>query len=157
MTRLLAAAVLVLVAATAQAQVQGKIITDFKGMTFGKDISEFKQLKEQKKFPAITFYSRYGDDKAFQGVPVRDMMYGFVSGKFAVVQFMAQGPSSFGALKAHFDSILGQPSQPKVNVKQYTYTAGDVTVDLNYDDTQKVVLVSYSYRPIMRQMMVKPQ
>lgn len=157
MIRLSAAlAILVLMAVTAQAQVQGKIVTDFKGMQFGKDISEFKQLKEQKKFPAITFYSRYGDDKAFQGVPVKDLMYGFVIGKFAVVQFTAQGPSSFNALKAHFDSTLGTPSQPKVNVKQYTYNAGDVSVDLNYDDTQKVVLVSYSYRPIMRQLMVKP-
>lgn len=135
-----------------QAQAQGKFITDYKGMVFGKDLSEFEHLKKEREMNPLTLYSRYGDEHAFQGVPIKDQLYGFYKNKFCVVMFTAQGPSSYNALKAYFDANYGPASQPKTNIKQFTYTAGEVSIQFGFDDTRKVVEVSYMYNPIMRQM-----
>jgi hypothetical protein len=137
----------------AAAFAQGKIILDYKGMAFGKDYSEFKLLKQARQNGDIIFYTKYGDDLTFQSVPVKDQMYGFYKGKFCLAMFTAQGPSSYNTLKAYFDAHYGPANQPKVNVKQFTYTAGDVTIELGFDDTRKVVDVSYVFRPIVRQFM----
>ncbi|MBI4805353.1 MAG: hypothetical protein HY795_08970 [Desulfovibrio sp.] len=142
-----------ILALAAMAFAQGKIILDYKGMFFGKDFSEFKHLKQARQSGDIIFYTKYGDDLTFQSVPVKDQMYGFYKGKFCLAMFTAQGPSSYNTLKAYFDATYGPAVQPKVNVKQYTYTAGDVTIELGFDDTRKVVDVSYVYRPIVRQFM----
>jgi len=132
---------------------QGKIILDYKGMAFGKDFSEFKLLKQARQSGDMVFYTKYGDDLTFQSVPVKDQIYGFFKGKFCLAMFTAQGPSSYNTLKAYFDANYGPANQPKVNVKQFTYTAGDVTIEFGFDDTRKVVDVSYVYRPIVRQFM----
>lgn len=151
MKRIVICLALLAVAATAFAQ--GKFITDYKGMIFGKDISEFKMMKQVRQQGDLVFYTKYGDDHTFQNVPIKDQMYGFFKGKFCVAMFRAQGPSSYNALKAFFDANYGPASQPKVNVHQYTYTAGETSIELGFDDTQKIVDVSYYYRPIMRQVM----
>ncbi|WP_243359956.1 hypothetical protein [Fundidesulfovibrio terrae] len=147
----IAVALLLAVAATAFAQ--GKIILDYKGMAFGKDFSEFKLLKEVRKSGDMVFYAKYQEEPTFQGVPVKDQMYGFYKGKFCLAMFTAQGPSAYNTLKAYFDAHYGPASQPKVNIKQFTYMAGDVAIQLGFDDARKVVDVSYAYNPIMRQFM----
>ena len=144
---------LALLVLASQALAQGKFITDFKGMGFGKELSEFQRMKQVRKQSDLEFYSRYGDEQTFQGVPVKEQLYGFYKGKFCLAMFTAQGPSSYNALKAYFDSNYGPANQPKVNIKQFTYTAGEVTIEFSYDDNHKVAEVSYLYRPIMRQMM----
>lgn len=143
------AAMLLTMATTVFAQ--GKIILDYKGMTFGKEFSEFKLLKQARQSGDMIFYTKYGDDQTFQGVPVKDQLYGFYKGKFCLAMFTAQGPTSYNALKAYFDSTYGPASQPKVNIKQFTYNAGEVTIEFSYDDNHKVAEISYLYRPIMRQ------
>jgi len=135
------------------AYAQGKIIIDYKGMTFGKDISEYKLLKQVRQSGDIVFYSKYGDDQAFQGVPVKEQMYGFYKGKFCLAMFTAQGPSSYNTLKAFFDANYGPAHQPKVNIKQFSYNAGDVSIQLGFDDARKVVEVTYMFNPIVRQFM----
>ncbi len=150
MKRFLICLAIVLFAAPALAQ--GKFETGFKGMAFGKDISEFQHMKPMRKQGDMEFFTRYGDDKTFQGVPVESQTYGFFKNRFCLALFSAKGPSSYNALKEYFDATYGKPSQAKGGIKQFTYMAGEVSIELGYDDTRKVVEVSYAYRPIMRMM-----
>jgi hypothetical protein len=136
-----------------QALAQGKIILDYKGMAFGKEMTDSKYMMKAREQGDLTFYTRYGEDHNFQGVPVKDQYYGYVGNKFCVAMFSAQGPSSYNALKAYFDANYGPARQPKVNVKKFSYDAGDVEIQLEYDDNTKVAGVSYVYTPIMRQVM----
>ncbi len=147
---ILALAAIMLFAATAQAQ--GKFITEFKGIPFGKELSPEDRMSPADKRGDLTLYKRYGDDRTFQGVALKDLFYGYARNKFCLVMFSAQGPSAFNAIKTYLDSNYGPASQPKVNIKQYSYTAGEVSVELGYDDTRKVVEVSYVYKPVMRQL-----
>jgi len=139
-------------AAAAPAAAQGRFATEFKGMVFGKPLSDFQHMKLIRQQGEMALYSRYGEDHKFQGVATKDESYGFFKGTFCVAMFTAQGPSSYNALKAYFDSNYGPASQPKVNMKQFTYTAGEVSIELTYDDARKVAEVSYMYRPVMRSM-----
>lgn len=145
--------VLAVVLFASAALAQGKFATEFRGMIFGKDLSEFTHMKSVRKQGDLEFYTRYGDERTFQGVPVENLTYGFYKNKFCMALFTAKGPSSYSALKSYLDGAYGPPSQPKVNIKQFTYTAGEVTIELGYDDTRKVVEVSYAFRPIVRMMM----
>lgn len=151
MKRFLICLAIVLFAAPALAQ--GKVETAFKDMVFGRELGEFKHMKPLRKQGDLEFFTRYGDDKAFQGVPVENQAYGFFKNKFCVAMFTAKGPSSYNALRDYFDATYGKPSQTKANIKQFTYTAGEVSIELGYDDARKMVEVSYAYRPIMRMMM----
>lgn len=144
---------LALVLLASPALAQNKMVTDFKGMAFGHELSEFQHMKSVRKQGELEFFTRYGDERSFQNVPIENLTYGFYKNKFCMALFTAKGPSAYNALKAYFDGTFGQPSQPKVNIKQFTYTSGEVSVELGYDDTRKVVEVSYAYRPVMRMMM----
>jgi hypothetical protein len=152
MKRIILCLALFILAAPALALAQGKFIADYKGMVFGKDLSEFQHMKQVRKQGDLEFYNRYGDERTFQGVPLKEQLYGFYKGKLCLVMFTASGPSSYNTLKTYFDSNYGPASQPKVNIKQFTYTAGEVTVEMEYDDTNKVMSVSYVFKPIMRMM-----
>lgn len=152
MKRIILCLALFILAAPTLALAQGKFIADYKGMAFGKDLSEFQHMKQVRKQGELEFYTRYGDDRTFQGVPLKEQLYGFYKGKLCLVMFTASGPSSYNTLKTYFDSNYGPASQPKVNIKQFTYTAGEVTVEMEYDDTNKVMSVSYVFKPIMRMM-----
>jgi len=143
---------LALLAAHAPAQAQGKFVTEFKGMVFGKPFGDFQRMKPMRQQGDMALYTRYGEDHQFQGVAIKDEAYGFFKGTFCVVMFTAQGPTAYNALKAYFDANYGPASQPKVNMKQFTYTAGEVSIELTYDDTRKLAEVSYMYRPVMRSL-----
>jgi len=144
---------LILVLAASAALAQGTFKADYKGMAFGSELTEFKNMKSLRKQGELEFFTRYGDDRNFQGVPLDTQTYGFYQGKFCLALFSAKGPANFTALKAYFDSAFGKPSQPKQGLKQFSYTSGDLTVEMGYDDTRKVTEVSYIYRPIMHLMM----
>ena len=135
-----------------QAHAQGKFILDYKGMVFGQELKDPRAMKKDHVQNPIVFYTRYGGDRLFQGVPLQQEFYGYCDGKLCLVLFSAHGPSAYNALKAYFDANYGQPMQPKVNVKQFIYGAGDVDVQLGYDDNRKVAEVSYVYRPLFRQI-----
>ncbi|GFK93498.1 hypothetical protein NNJEOMEG_01331 [Fundidesulfovibrio magnetotacticus] len=141
-----------LLSLAAPAQAQGKFVTEFKGMVFGKPFTDFQRMKPIRQQGDMALYSRYGDDHQFQGVATKDEAYGFFKGVFCVVMFTAQGPTAYNTLKSYFDANFGPASQPKVNMKQFTYTAGEVSIELTYDDTRKIAEVSYMYRPVMRSM-----
>jgi len=149
--RISLALVAVIVMVTA-AQAQLKVMTEFRGMNFGADLSEIQHMVPEDSRGAIRFFKKYADDKTFQGIALKELHYGFVENKFALVLFNAQGPSAFNTLKAYFDTTYGQPHQPSKGVKQYTYGAGDVSIEMGYDDTRKVCEVSYIYRPLMSKL-----
>jgi len=153
MKRLLICVALVLLAA--QALAQGKIVLDYGGMTFGKEMADMKYMKKERQQDVMTIYTRYGDDHAFQGVPIAEQSYGFVDNKFCLVTFSIKGPSAFNALKAYFDANYGPAEQPTVNVKKFKYNAGDVEIQFEYSDDKKVGGVSYAYAPIMRKVMTQ--
>ncbi len=147
----LALAAVIVMATAAQAQM--KMITEFRGMTFGADLSEFKNMTPAEDLNQVRFYKKYADEKTFQGVPLKDpFRYGFVGNKLALVIFSAQNPSAFTTLKAWFDATYGEPHQATKNVKQYTYNAGEVTIEMSYSDSRKMCEISYIYRPIMAKM-----
>lgn len=152
MKRIILCLALFILAAPSLALAQGKFILDYKGMAFGKDLSEFQHMKQVRKQGDLEFYNRYGDDRTFQGVALKEQLYGFYKGKLCLVMFTTQGPSAYNTIKAYFDANYGPASQPKVNIKQYTYTAGEVSIEMEYDDTNKIMSVSYVFKPIMRMM-----
>lgn len=142
------AAVLVL-AAAAQAQLKGT--NEFRGIKFGSDISELKQMSKTGDNGSLRFYKKYGDDRNFQGVPMENIVYVFgMDGKFCAVSLMAKGVSSFEKLKAYFDSAYGPARQPEKNVKNFSWDSGDVTIELNYNESQKMSEAHYIYRPLMK-------
>lgn len=150
MKRVILCLALVLIAA--QALAQGKFLTEHRGLSFGKEISDFQYMRKVRSQGVLDIYTRYGDDRQFQGVPLTEHYYGLYQKKLCLVMFSAKGPSAYSTLKAYFDATYGQPSQPKVNVKQYVYSAGDVDIEMRYSDDSKILEISYVYRPIMRQL-----
>jgi len=135
-----------------QAHAQGKFVLDYKGMVFGKEMADPHSMKKDHAQGDLTFYTRYSEDHVFQGVPLQREYFGYCQGKLCLVLFSAQGPSAYNALKAYFDANYGPAMQPKMNVKEFTYGAGEVDIQLSYHDSSKVAEVSYIYRPIFRQM-----
>ena len=155
--RITLALVAVILMATA-VHAQKKVATEFRGMNFGADLSEFKNMTPAEVLNPVRFYKKYADEKSFQGVPLKEQFrYGFVDNKFALAMLSAQGPSAYSTLKAYFDATYGEPSQPTKNVKQFKYGAGDVTIELGYDDRSKMCEVSYIYRPLMGKMAMPPK
>lgn len=144
-------ALMLLVASAAFAQ--GKFIIDFKGLQFGKDVSEMERMAPGDSRGEVKFYKRYADDRTFQGLPLKDLMYGFYKNKFCLAMFSTTGPTAFNTLKSFFDSNYGPAHQAKVNVKSFTYYAGDVVVQVAYNDSSKICEVSYLYTPITRTFM----
>ena len=140
-------AAVLLVAAAAQAQ--PKPITEFRGMKFGGDIKDMQHMAKSGESGDLLLYKKYADDKNFQGVPLEDIRYGFGSGKFCVVLFLAKGVTSYEKLKVYFDSTFGTARQPEKNVKNFSWDSGDVTIELNYNEAQKMSEVHYIYRPLM--------
>ena len=147
------AALMLLAAGSALAQ--GKFVTDFKGVPFGKDVSEIERMAPTETRGDVKLYKRYADDRTFQGIPLKELHYGFYKNKFCLAMFSALGPSAYNTLKTYFDSNYGPAQQPTVNVKRYNYNAGEVGIQLSYDDNSKIIEVSYLYLPITRQFMPK--
>ncbi|GAB6038185.1 hypothetical protein JCM15519_27440 [Fundidesulfovibrio butyratiphilus] len=131
---------------------QAGIVTEFRGMKFGADLSQMEHMAPLDKGRDLKFYKKYQDDKTFQGVPVKDLSYGFYKNRFCVVLFSASGPSAYNTFKSYFDSTYGQPTQMAKNAKVFNYTCGEVSIELAYDDGRKVVAVQYAYMPLYRQM-----
>ena len=146
----LALAAVVLMATAAQAQ--KKMVTEFRGMAFGTELSQLQHMVPEESRGAIRFFKKYADEKTFQGVALKEQHYGFVDDKFALVLLSAQGPSAYNTLKAWFDATYGEPQQPNKNAKQFTYGAGDVSIEMGYDDVRKICEISYIYRPLMAKM-----
>jgi len=130
----------------------GKFVLDYKGMAFGSKMADPHSMKKDREQGAVTLYTRYGGDRVFQGVPLEKEVFGYCQDKLCVVLFSARGPSAYNTLKAYFDANYGPAMQPRMNVKQFTYGAGDVDIQFSYDDGRKEAEVSYIYRPLVRQM-----
>jgi len=143
-----------MLALTVQAHAQGgRFILDYKGMLFGREMTDPRSLKKDHQQGEMTFYTRYGNDRVFQGVPLEEEYLGYAKDKLCLVLFRARGPNAYNAFKAYFDANYGPARQPKMNVKQFIYGAGDVDIQFNYDDNRKQAEVSYIYRPIFKQLM----
>ncbi|WP_243312016.1 hypothetical protein [Fundidesulfovibrio agrisoli] len=146
---------LMMLLAASTALAQGKFVTDFKGIPFGKDLSEVERMAPTENRGEVKLYKRYADDRTFQGLPLKELHYGFFQNKFCLAMFSTQGPSAYNTLKAYFDSNYGPARQHTVNVKRFDYTAGEVGIQLAYNDNTKIAEVSYLYLPITRQFMPK--
>jgi len=131
---------------------QSKFVTEFRGMKFGADLSQFEHMASLDKGRDLKFYKKYQDDKTFQGLPVKDLSYGFYKDKLCVVLFSASGVTAYNTFKNHFDSTYGQPVQMVKNAKMFSYSCGEVNIELAFEDNQKVVAVQYSYMPVYKQM-----
>lgn len=131
---------------------QSKFVTDFRGMKFGADLSQFEHMAPLDKGRDLKFYKKYQDDKTFQGLPVKDLSYGFYKNKLCVVLFTTSGVSAYNTLKNYFDSTYGQPVQMAKNAKMFSYPCGEVNIELAFDDNRRVVAVQYSYMPLYKQM-----
>ncbi len=131
---------------------QSKFVTDFRGMQFGADLSQFQHMASLDKGHDLKFYKKYQEDKTFQGLPVKDLSYGFYKNKLCVVLFSASGVSAYNTLKNYFDSTYGQPVQMAKNTKMFSYPCGLVNIELAFDDNRKVVAVQYAYMPLYKKM-----
>jgi len=136
-----------------EAHAQGGFVQDYKGMVFGKEMTDPHVMKKDHQQGDLIFYTRYGDDHTFQGVPLQSQFYGYAGGRLALVLFNARGPSAYNAFKSYFDAHYGQAMQPQMNVKRFAYAAGDVDIQLSYDENHKMAEVGYLYRPLFKQAM----
>jgi len=143
---------LFLVLLAVEVHAQGGFVLEYKGMVFGREMADPHSMKKDHQQGDLVFYTRYGDGRTFQGVPLQDQFYGYAGGKLALVLFNAHGPSAYNALKSYFDAHYGQAMQPEMNVKRFVYGAGDVDIQLNYDESHKMAEVSYVYRPLFKQL-----
>jgi len=131
----------------------GKFILDYKGMAFGGKMADPHSMKKDRDQGDVTLYTRYGGDRVFQGLPLDKEVFGYCKDRLCLVLFSAHGPSAYNTLKAYFDANYGPATQPKMNVKQFTYGAGEVDIQFSYNDNSKEAEVSYIYRPLFKQMM----
>ncbi len=120
----------------------------FRGIKWGTDISELKDMKKDDESGVDELYIKEGDKYAVGEAELTAIFYSFFNGKFYGAYFFYAGITNRGKLEETLIAAYDDPTGVSETQHMWGSSVDTVLITHRYDKTDDTGMVAYIYHPI---------
>jgi hypothetical protein len=120
----------------------------FRGIKWGTNISELREMSLSEDRGDSKFYLRKGDKLKIGDADIDRISYGFYKSRFNKLFIIYKGSLNFTKLKDTFFEQYGQGSKPNRFMEQYYWVGETVSIAFEHSEITKKGEIVYTYDPI---------